>query len=52
MEPKGIGLLQRALGRLMLINGPDEKCCMDPSVCPNHSLIHDIEEFLTVKIGK
>lgn len=39
-------LLDRALDRLKLINGDDTNCICNAQTCPNHSLIHEIEEFL------
>jgi hypothetical protein len=41
-------LLTRCLTQLKKINGPDDKCVIkDTNSCPNHKLIHDLEEFLS-----
>lgn len=38
--------LKRNLERMKLINGPNEKCIGDPSLCFNHQLIHDTEALI------
>ena len=41
-------LLSRLLNRMKLINGDDSNCChIDAGVCPNHALIHEVEEYLS-----
>lgn len=43
---KAVGLIERFVERMKLINGPDENCCLTPIQCPNHALIHEAEAFL------
>lgn len=45
------GLLDRALERMQLINGPDSKCICNPHICENHTLINDIQAFRSKQEG-